>query len=151
MVLGKSIMNEYGLLLDFDVSRCKSLYNVILIFFHLLQKGLSNSYDPKIEASLPVSFVTAAFRFGHSLLPTKIEQWSISHKHVCKFCNWSAKKEKEIHFAFPTSSASKRLSELFNQPFDIYQGGIADMYMSGFMNQVSQAVDDAMTAEVRYL
>ena len=60
-------------------------------------------------------------------------------------------KEKRYIFHFLNSSASQRLSELFNRPFDIYQGGIADMYMSGFMNQVSQAVDDGMTEEVRHL
>ena len=116
-----------------------------------MQKGLSNNYDPKIDASLPVSFFAAAFRFGHSLLPSTVEKWSVSHKHVCKFCNWSVMKEKRYIFHFSNSSASQRLSELFNRPFDIYQGGIADMYMSGFMNQVSQAVDDGMTEEVRHL
>ena len=40
---------------------------------------------------------------------------------------------------------------MLNRPFDMYQGGITDMYLSGFMNQVSQAVDDAMTEEVRHL
>lgn len=34
------------------------------------------------------------------------------------------------------------------RPFDIYQGGVLDQYLAGFMNQVSQAVDDAVTAEV---
>ncbi len=39
---------------------------------------------------------------------------------------------------------------MLNRPFDLYQGGITDMYLSGFMNQVSQAVDDAMTEEVKF-
>lgn len=39
---------------------------------------------------------------------------------------------------------------MLNRPFDLYQGGITDQYLSGFMNQVSQAVDDAMTEEVKF-
>lgn len=106
MVLGKDIMRDYGLLLDKD--------------------GLSSAYNPKINPNLPSSFHAAAFRFGHSVLPSQIEQWSVTHKHV----------------------GSRRLSELFNRPFDMYQGGVTDRYIAGFMNQVAQAVDDAMTEEL---
>lgn len=37
---------------------------------------------------------------------------------------------------------------MLNRPFDIYQGGVTDRYLSGFMNQVSQASDEAVTEEV---
>ena len=47
-------------------------------------------------------------------------------------------------------AASKKLSDIINRPFDLYQEGIADTYMAGFMNQVSQAVDDAVTTEVSH-
>jgi len=42
----------------------------------------------------------------------------------------------------------KRLSESLLRPFDVYQSGTCDQYLAGFMNQVSQAVDDSMTQEV---
>ena len=58
---------------------------------------MSNGYNPKIDASLPVSFFAAAYRFGHSLLPSTIEQWSVTHKHICKFSDCSAQR-KEIDF-----------------------------------------------------
>ncbi|EFX81607.1 hypothetical protein DAPPUDRAFT_317231 [Daphnia pulex] len=106
MVLGKDIMEDYGLLLDRD--------------------GLSSDYNPKTNPNLPVSFFAAAFRFGHSVIPSQIEQWSVTHKHI----------------------GSRRLSELFNRPFDTYQGGVIDRYIAGFMNQVAQAVDDAVTEEL---
>ena len=45
-------------------------------------------------------------------------------------------------------TASKKLSDMLLRPFDMYEAGVADQYMSGFMNQVSQAVDDGVTKEV---
>lgn len=37
---------------------------------------------------------------------------------------------------------------MLNRPFDVYQGGTCDQYLAGFMNQVSQAVDDSVSGEV---
>lgn len=45
-------------------------------------------------------------------------------------------------------TVSRRLSELFMQPFELYKAGVVDRYMVGMMNQVSQAVDEALTGEV---
>ncbi len=45
-------------------------------------------------------------------------------------------------------SGGRRLSEMLNRPFDVYQGGTCDQYLAGFMNQVSQAVDDSVSGEV---
>lgn len=36
------------------------------------------------------------------------------------------------------------------KPFDVYEAGTCDQYLSGFMNQVSQAVDESMTQEVLF-
>jgi len=106
MVLGKEQMQRYGLILQKD--------------------GFSSTYNPKVDPSVPVSFFAAAYRFGHSLIPSSIERWSVSHKYV----------------------GGKRLSEVLLRPFDVYQGGTCDQYLAGFMNQVSQAVDDSMTQEL---
>ena len=51
-------------------------------------QGLASFYNPKLDPTLPVSFFAAAFRFGHSLLPSVIERWSVSHKFIGKII-WS--------------------------------------------------------------
>lgn len=83
-------------------------------------------YDPHINPSIIDAFASAAFRFGHSLLPTAVERWSKAHKFI----------------------ASKRLSDLIRRPYDLYRAGVFDEYLMGLMNQVAQAMDDSITQEV---
>ncbi|CAL4121104.1 unnamed protein product, partial [Meganyctiphanes norvegica] len=106
MVLGKEIMQKYGIILE--------------------KHGYFNGYDPKIDVTMSANFVTSAFRFGHSLLPSTVERWSPNHKYI----------------------ASQRLSEMLRQPYDLYKGGWCDQYLMGLCNQVAQAMDDAITQEV---
>jgi hypothetical protein len=51
-----------------------------------------------------------------------------------------------IHFCY--HSASRRLSDLIRQPYDLYRAGVLDEYFMGLMNQVAQAMDDSVTQEV---
>lgn len=106
MVLGKDVMNKYGLILE--------------------KHGYFEGYDPKVDPSMSANFITAAFRFGHSLLPSTVERWSPAHKFI----------------------ASQRLHEMLRQPYDLYKGGWCDQYIMGLCNQVAQAMDDAVTQEV---
>ncbi|KAK7076494.1 hypothetical protein SK128_009108, partial [Halocaridina rubra] len=106
MVLGKDVMTKYGLILE--------------------KHGYFDGYDPKIDVSMSANFVTSAFRFGHSLLPSTVERWSPGNKYI----------------------ASQRLSEMLRQPYDLYKGGWCDQYIMGLTNQVAQAMDDAVTQEV---
>ena len=69
---------------------------------------------------------SAAFRFGHSLLPSTIERWGKTHRYI----------------------GSQRLSEMLQQPYDLYKGGWADNYIMGLINQVAQALDSSMSQEV---
>ena len=106
MVLGKDYMAKFHLILE--------------------RHGYSESYDPKVDPTLPASFTAAAFRFGHSLLPSTVERWSTNHKYI----------------------AAQRLSQMLRQPYDLYKGGYCDQYISGLMNQVSQGMDGSMSQEV---
>ena len=135
MVLGKEVMERYELLGERQVSwsenreKCVTFsFKRYLIEFEIFQlQGLLNKYNPKLEATLPTAFFAAAFRFGHSLIPNALERWSTSHKFI----------------------GSRRLSEIINKPFDVYTGNTCDEYLTGFMNQISQAVDDSVSQEVR--
>ncbi|KAI5646912.1 peroxidase domain-containing protein [Phthorimaea operculella] len=106
ILLGKDVMEKFGLVLE--------------------KHGYWDGYDPTVNPDVIDAFASAAFRFGHSLLPTAVERWSKAHKFI----------------------ASKRLSDLIRRPFDLYRAGVLDEYVMGLMNQVAQAMDDSITQEV---
>ncbi|CAH2040402.1 unnamed protein product, partial [Iphiclides podalirius] len=106
ILLGKDVMEKFGLVLE--------------------KQGYWNGYDPEVNPDVLASFAAAAYRFGHSLLPTAVERWSKAHKFI----------------------ASKRLSDLIRRPYDLYRAGVLDEYIMGLMNQVAQAMDDSITQEV---
>ncbi|XP_043221508.1 peroxidase-like isoform X1 [Amphibalanus amphitrite] len=106
MVLGKEVMSKNGMVLE--------------------KGGYNHKYDPTVDASASNAFASAAFRFGHSLLPSTIERWSVTGKYI----------------------DSSRLSQQLRQPYDIYKGGFCDQYTMGLMNQAAQAMDDAVSQEV---
>nr|XP_018909743.1 PREDICTED: peroxidase-like [Bemisia tabaci] len=106
IILGKEVMEKFNLLTE--------------------KEGYWDGYDPEINPNILDAFSAAAFRFGHSLLPTAVERWSKAHKFI----------------------ASKRLSDLIRRPYDLYRAGVMDEYLMGLMNQVAQAMDDSITQEV---
>ncbi|XP_054268115.1 lactoperoxidase-like [Macrosteles quadrilineatus] len=106
LLLGESTIRRYGLTLR--------------------QQGYSDDYSPQVDASVPAAFATAAFRFGHSLLPRALERWSPSHQYV----------------------GARRLSAMLQQPWDLYKPGAYDQYILGMTNQLAQAMDDSITEEV---
>lgn len=106
MVLGKENLHEHGLVLYTD--------------------GYFDGYDSSINPAAAQAFSTAAYRFGHSLLPSTIERWSPSHRFV----------------------GTQKLSEMLQQPYDLFKPGWADLYVLGMVNQVAQAMDDSITSEV---
>ncbi|XP_045139322.1 peroxidasin homolog [Portunus trituberculatus] len=89
-------------------------------------QGYWKGYDPKVNPGISASFSAAAFRFGHSLLPSSVERWSPSHKYI----------------------ASKRLHDLIRQPYDMFRPGVMDEYIMGMANQPCQTMDDGITQEV---
>ncbi|XP_076252124.1 peroxidase homolog [Rhynchophorus ferrugineus] len=106
ILLGKDVMEKFGLLLQKD--------------------GFWDGYDTNVNPNVIDAFSAAAYRFGHSLLPTAVERWSKAHKFI----------------------ASKRLSDLIRRPYDLYRAGVLDEYIMGLLNQVAQAMDDSITQEV---
>lgn len=66
-MIGDKAMSEYGL--------------------QLLDKGYSTSYDPKINAEPRVEFQSAAFRFGHSIVPDVIKRY-LKHSLVITDTNY---------------------------------------------------------------
>merc|ERR1711874_903407 len=96
MVLGKEVMHQHDLV--------------------LLKDGYFDGYDQYTNPSAASGFTSAAFRFGHSLLPSTIERWSKTHRYV----------------------GSQKLSEMLQQPYDLYKAGWADSYMMGLTNQLFQ-------------
>ncbi|KAG1713990.1 Peroxidase [Nymphon striatum] len=105
-ILGDQVMSKYNLRVD--------------------RGGYADSYDPKVNPGIRASFQTAAFRFGHSLLPDVTERYNKFHEKL----------------------GSIRLSQQLQQPFDLYIPGIVDTFMMGLVNQKANAMDDAITTEV---
>lgn len=47
-------------------------------------QGYWNGYDPEVNPNVIDAFSAAAFRMGHTLLPTSVERWSKAHKFIGK-------------------------------------------------------------------
>ncbi|KAJ8968839.1 hypothetical protein NQ317_005307 [Molorchus minor] len=62
ILLGKDVMEKFGLLLQKD--------------------DYWNGYDSSVNPGVIDAFAAAAYRFGHSLLPTAVERWSKAHKFI---------------------------------------------------------------------
>ncbi|XP_066937069.1 peroxidase-like [Macrobrachium rosenbergii] len=108
-LLGKEVMAKFDIILQ--------------------NQGYWDGYDPDTDPSMTAAFVAAAYRFGHSLLPSSVERWSSDHKFV----------------------GSSRLSKLIRQPWDLYRPGFLDQYFTGFLNQPAQAMDDSITHVTNHL
>ena len=160
MMMGQEAMFEHGLLLK--KVKSKIFLNLILMVNVCRKDTLMVMTDISIQQLAMHLWVKVTlnnriiihekfpfllvFRFGHSLLPSSIERWSKSHRFI----------------------GSQRLSEMLQQPYDLYKPGTkiklisdwstqnytdlwlvdagwADTYMHGLINQVSQALDDSVT------
>ncbi|KAF0290271.1 Chorion peroxidase [Amphibalanus amphitrite] len=106
MLLGKRTMQEHDLILQ--------------------DHGYWDGYNEYEDPSITLGFMTSAYRFGHSLLPTVVEKWSPTHKYI----------------------AERNLADLIRRPFDLYEPGAVDEYILGQLNQPAMAMDFAITEEV---
>ncbi|RWS27512.1 peroxidase-like protein [Leptotrombidium deliense] len=106
IVLGREAMHKYGL--------------------DLLADGYYDGYDPKVNGGIRLAFQSAAFRFGHSILPDVTERYNKFHEKL----------------------EAIRLSQLLRQPYELYKPGIIDSFIYGMINQEANQMDPQITTEV---
>ncbi|XP_076365684.1 peroxidasin homolog pxn-2-like isoform X3 [Tachypleus tridentatus] len=107
VVLGELVMKVYGLTLK--------------------SRGYYTEYDYTVNAGVSNAFATAAFRFGHSLVPGRFLRYSMDHNSV--------------------TSATTLRNEFFN-PGSMLQDGSMDKLLLGLLNQKAQQVDEYITEEL---
>ena len=79
-----------------------------------LRKGKTSrtefDYSTAVALIFPFAqaFSSAAYRFGHSLLPSTVERWTPGHKFI----------------------GTQRLSEMLQQPYDLFKPGWLDRYVN---------------------
>lgn len=91
----------------------------------LLRSGYSFDYDPNINPSVTNEFATAAYRFGHTLIPGNFLRFD------------PLGQQEEIP-----------LRQQFNKPFHLYDAGGLDGFLRGLSTQRSQQFDRFITEEV---
>ena len=101
----------------------QALYDHDLVLY---TDGYYDGYDPNLDPGAAQGFTTAAYRFGHTLLPSTVERWTYNHQFL----------------------ATQKISEMLQQPYDLFKAGWFDSYAMGLINQVAQAADDSVSGEV---
>ncbi|UYV75020.1 hypothetical protein LAZ67_12002124 [Cordylochernes scorpioides] len=118
IVLGHELMEKYDLKLV--------PHNTYKTYTTCLWQGYYEGYSPKINAGIRAGFQSAAYRFGHSLLPDATERFNKFHEKL----------------------EAIRLSSQLLQPYDLYRPGIIDSFMLGLVNQEAYRMDTEITTEV---
>ena len=106
-IIGKKYMNLFGL--------------------YPLNSGYSNDYDPSIDPRITNEFSTAAFRFGHSLIPSLINVYN------------SVKTNFDRSF---------QLKDSFNKPEILRLSGMIDGLIAGLTRDKIESMDTGFVDDI---
>jgi len=81
----KGIQTSNIIIIIVSVSRTISTYSLCLIQvfgLRVLRTGYYDGYNDTVDGSIPTSFGTAAFRFGHSLVQPNLHRSDEAHREM---------------------------------------------------------------------
>ncbi|KAK8747996.1 hypothetical protein OTU49_016262 [Cherax quadricarinatus] len=85
----------------------------------------TNDYNPDIKSNIANEFAAAAYRFGHSMIPTKLRKVNARGQ-----------------------SSDTLINDLFFNPFSAYEPGTTTALMKGLLAHSSEIVDTIFSAQI---
>lgn len=83
-------------------------------------------YDPSINPGISQAFAAAAFRHGHTRVPSMVYRFSVFHQPLRAYA----------------------LRDLYRQPWPLYEAGALDQFLVGMVDTPSQSFDPFLSLEV---
>lgn len=85
-----------------------------------------DGYDPNINPGISQAFAAAAFRQGHSTVPSEVYRFSPNHDLL----------------------QVQQLRQFFRQPYALYEPGAMDEFLLGMVDAPAQSVDPFVSADL---
>lgn len=118
------LVNEYLPIL-LGKSECKK-YSLVESAAPDIESAHWDYYDPSLNAGIWHSFAAAAFRFGHSTVPSDVHRINVLRHPVRVYA----------------------LRQLFRQPWPLFEPGAVDEFLLGMTETASQNVDPFVSGEL---